>query len=53
MWSLNLKEEPNRVKIMRKLFEPKKGEEFRIFHSEELNDLYTSHSTVRIVNCRG
>jgi hypothetical protein len=39
-------------RVMRRVFGPKKDEvtrEWRKLHNEELNDLYSSHSIVRVI----
>jgi hypothetical protein len=55
-WSLTLKEEHRlRVfenKVLRKFFGPKRDEvtgEWRKFHNEEVHDLYSSPSIIRII----
>jgi hypothetical protein len=58
-WSLTLRDEhilrvfENRV--LRRIFGPKRNEvtgEWRKFHKEELHDLYSSPSIIRIVKSR-
>jgi hypothetical protein len=58
-WSLTLREE-HRLKVfenrvLRRIFEPKRDEvmgEWRKLHNEELRDLYSSPSIVRIIKLR-
>ena len=58
-WSLTLGEE-RRLRVfenreLRKVFGPKRDEvtgEWRKLHNEELNDLYSLHSIVRVVKSR-
>jgi len=59
IWSLTLREELRlRVfenRALRRIFGPKKGEvtrEWRKLHNEELNDLYSSPSIVRMIKSR-
>jgi len=58
-WSFSLREERRlRVfenRVLRGIFGPEKGEvteEWRKLHNEELNDLYSSSSTVRVIKSR-
>jgi hypothetical protein len=58
-WSLTLKEEHRlRVfenRVLRRIFRPKKDEvtgEWRKLHNEELHDLYSSPSIIRIIKSR-
>jgi len=58
-WSLTLREERKlRVfenKVLRGIFGPRRGEvtgEWRKLHNEELNDLYSSPSIVRVIKSR-
>jgi hypothetical protein len=59
-WSLTLKEE-HRLRVfqnsvLRKILGPKRGEvtgEWRKLHNEELRDLYSSLSIIRILKSRG
>jgi hypothetical protein len=58
-WSLTLREETRlRVfenRVLRKIFGPKRDEatgEWRRLHNEELNDLYSSPNTIRIIKSR-
>jgi len=58
-WSLTLREERRlRVfenRVLRKIFGPKRDEvtgDWRKLHNEELNDLYCSPSTIRIIKSR-
>jgi hypothetical protein len=58
-WSLTLKEERRlRVfenRVLRKIFGPKRDEvtgEWRKLHNEELNDLYSSPTIVRVIKSR-
>jgi hypothetical protein len=55
-WSLTLREEYRlRVfenRVLRRIFEPKRDEmtvEWRKLHNEELHDLYSSPSIIRII----
>jgi hypothetical protein len=53
-WSLTLREE-HRLRVLRKIFGPKRDEvtgERRKLHSEELRDLYSSPSIIRIIKSR-
>jgi hypothetical protein len=53
-WSLTLREE-HRLRVLRRLFGPKRDEikgEWRKFHNEELRDLYSSPSTIRIIKSK-
>jgi hypothetical protein len=58
-WSLALREE-HRVgvfenRVLRRIFGPKRDEvtrEWRKLHNEELHDLYSSPSIIRIINSR-
>jgi hypothetical protein len=58
-WSLTLREE-HRLKVfenrvLRRIFEPKRDEvtgEWRKLHDEELRDLYSSASIIRIIKLR-
>jgi hypothetical protein len=59
-WSLTLKEEYRlRVfdyRVLRRIFGPKRDEvtgEWRKLHKEELHDLYSSPSIIRILKSRG
>ena len=41
--------------VLRRIFGPRRDEvtgEWRRLHNEELNDLYTSHNTVRVITSR-
>ena len=52
-WSLTLRVFENRV--LRRIFGPKRDEitgEWRKLHNEELNNLYYSHSIVRVIKSR-
>ena len=58
-WSLTLREERRlRVfenRVLRRIFWPKRDEvtgEWRKLHNEELNDLYSSSSIVRVIKSR-
>ena len=58
-WSLILRDERRlRVfgnKVLRRIFGPKRDEitgEWRKLHNEELNDLYCSHNSVRVIKSR-
>ena len=58
-WSLTLREERKlRVfenKVLRRIFGPRRDkvtEEWRRLHNEELNDLYSSSSIVRVIKSR-
>jgi hypothetical protein len=58
-WSLTLREEHRlRVfenRVLRRIFGPKRDEvmgEWRKLHNEELRDLYSSPSIIRIINSR-
>ena len=58
-WPLTLREERRlRVsgnRMLRRIFGPKKGEvtrEWKKLHNEELNDLYSSPSIVRVIKSR-
>jgi len=58
-WSLTLREERRlRVfenRVLKKVFGPKRDEvtgEWRKLHNEELNDLYCSQNTVRVIKSR-
>jgi hypothetical protein len=58
-WSLTLREEHRlRVfesRVLRSIFGPKRDEvtgEWRKLHNEELHDLYTSQSIIRIIKSR-
>ena len=58
-WSLTLQEEKKlRVfenMVLRRLFGPRRGEvtgEWRRLHNEELNNLYSSPNTVRVMKSR-
>jgi hypothetical protein len=44
-----------RLRVLRKLFEPKRGEvtgEWRKLHNEELSDLYTFPSIIQVIKSR-
>jgi hypothetical protein len=50
-WSLSKREE-RRLRVLRRIFGPKRDEvteEWRRLHNEELNDLYSSPSNVRMI----
>jgi hypothetical protein len=58
-WSLTLREEHRlRVienRVLRRIFGPKRDEvkgEWRRLHNEELNDLYSSPNTIRVIKSR-
>jgi len=55
-WSLTLREELRlRVfenKVLRRIFEREVTGEWRKLHNEELNDLYCSPNTVRVIKTR-
>jgi hypothetical protein len=54
-WSLTLREE-HRLRVLRRIFGPKRNEvtgEWRKLHDEELHDLYSSTSIIRIIKPRG
>jgi hypothetical protein len=59
-WSLTLREEHRRLRVfenrvLRRIFGPKKDEvtrEWRKLHNEELHDLYSSPSIIRIIKSR-
>jgi len=38
--------------VLRKIFSPKREEEWRKLHNEELNDLYFSPNIVRVIKSR-
>jgi hypothetical protein len=53
-WSLTLREE-HRLRVLRRIFGPKRDEvmrEWRKMHNEELRDLYSSPSIIRIIKSR-
>src|SRR5215467_13754323 len=53
-WSLTLREE-HRLRVLRRIFGSKREEvtgEWRKLHNEELKDLYSSPSIVRVVKSR-
>jgi hypothetical protein len=53
-WSLTLREE-NRLGVLRRIFRPKRDEVigwWRKLHKEELQDLYSSPSIIRIIKSR-
>jgi hypothetical protein len=53
-WSLTLREE-HRLRVLRRIFGPKRDEvmgEWRKLHNEELHDLYSSPSIIRIIRSR-
>jgi hypothetical protein len=59
-WSLILIEEHRRRvfedRVLRRIFEPKRDEmtgEWRKLHNEELRDLYSSPSIIRIIKSKG
>jgi hypothetical protein len=59
-WSLTLREEHRlkvfENKVLRRIFEPKRDEVvggWRKLHNEELHDLYSSRSLIRIMKSRG
>jgi hypothetical protein len=58
-WSLTLREEHRlrvfKNKLLRRIFRPKRDEvtgEWRKLHNEELRDLYSSPSIIRIIKSR-
>jgi hypothetical protein len=58
-WSLTLREEHRlgvfKNRVLKKMFGPKRDEvtgEWRKLHNEELHDLYSSPSTIRIIKAR-
>ena len=53
-WSLTLREE-HRLRVLRRIFGPKRDEvtgEWRKLHNEELNELYCSPNTMRVIQSR-
>jgi hypothetical protein len=53
-WSLTLSEE-HRLRVLRRIFGPKKGEmtgDWRKLHNEELHNVYSSPSIIRIMKSR-
>jgi hypothetical protein len=53
-WSLTLREE-RRLRVLRRIFVPKRDEvtgEWRKLHNEELNDLYSPPTIVRMIKSR-
>jgi hypothetical protein len=53
-WSLTLREE-HRLRVLRRIFGPKREEvtgEWRKLHNEELHDLYSSPSIIKIMKAR-
>jgi hypothetical protein len=53
-WSLTLREE-HRLRILRRTFGPKRDEEtggWRKLHNEELHNLYSSPSIIRMLKSR-
>jgi hypothetical protein len=59
LWSLTLREEHRLMvfenRVLRRIFEPKRDEvmgEWRKLHNEELRDLYSSPSIIRIIKSR-
>jgi hypothetical protein len=54
-WSLTLREE-HRLSVLRKIFGPKRDEvtgSWRKLHNEELHNLYSSQSIIRMIKSRG
>jgi hypothetical protein len=55
-WSLTLREESKlRVfenMVLRRIFGPRRDEEWRRLHNEELNDLYSSPNIMRVIKSR-
>jgi hypothetical protein len=58
-WSLTLREErrlrASENRVLRKIFGPKRDKvtgEWRKLHNEELNDLYSSPNTIRVMKPR-